>query len=114
MTHIIMSHGVIPRYNSDLYHMMSDDIQFIPIYTNWRQGCKMNCEKLRICEIANCDCEKIAISQLTQFTFLSVGRNRNITQFDFLEGRNCEIAKNCEIGQKNIFVSRIQPILEIY
>jgi hypothetical protein len=36
MTHIIMSHGVIPRYNSDLYHMMSDDIQFIPIYTNWR------------------------------------------------------------------------------
>ena len=57
----------------------------------------MDCEKLRIDEIANCDCEKNAISQLTQFTFLSAGRNRNITQFDFLEGRNCEIAKNCEI-----------------
>ena len=22
------------------------------------QGCKMDCEKLRICEIANCDCDK--------------------------------------------------------
>jgi len=43
------------------------------------QGCKMDCEKLRICEIANCDCEKIAISQLTQFIFLSARRNRNIT-----------------------------------
>ena len=60
----------------------------------------MDCEKLRICEIANCDCEKIAISQLTQFIFLSAGRNRNITQFDFLEGRNCEIAKNCENNKK--------------
>ena len=58
----------------------------------------MDCEKLR-----NCDCEKIAISQLTQFNFLSAGRNRNIMQFDFLEGRNCEIAKNCEIGEKNYF-----------
>ena len=55
-----------------------------------RQGCKMDCEKLRFCEIANCDCEEIAISQLTQFIFLSASRNRNITQFDFLEGRNCE------------------------
>ena len=33
------------------------------------QGCKMDCEKLRICETANCDCEKIAISQLTKFIF---------------------------------------------
>ena len=73
----------------------------------------MDCEKLRICKIANCDCEKTAISQLTQFIFLSAGRNRNITQFDFLEGRNCEIAKNCEIGEKKtIFISRIQSILK--
>ena len=64
------------------------------------------------CEIAIAI--KIAISQLTQFIFLSAGRNRNITQFDFLEGRNCEIAKNCEIGEKTIFVSRIQPILEFF
>ena len=70
----------------------------------------MDCEKLRICEIANCDCEKIAISQLTQFTFLSVGRNRNITQFDFLEARYREIAKNREIGEKPILISRIQLI----
>ena len=54
------------------------------------QGCRMDCKKLRI-------------SQLTQFTFLGAGRNRNITQFDFLEDRSCEIAKNCEIGEKNYF-----------
>ena len=41
------------------------------------QGCKM-------------DCEKIAISQQTQFT----GRNRNLMQFNFLEGRNCEKLRN--------------------
>ena len=39
-----------------------------------RQGCKMNREKLRIA-IA----KEIAISQLTQFVFLSAGRNRTIT-----------------------------------
>ena len=71
------------------------------------QGCKMDCENCDNCEIANCDCEKNTISQITQFSFLSAGRNRNTTQFDFLEGRNCEIAKNCEIGEKTIFVSRI-------
>ena len=38
---------------------------------------------------------------ITQFT----GRNRNLTQFDFLEGRNCEIAKNCETGEKTIFLT---------
>ena len=56
-----------------------------------RQGCKMDCEN---CEIANCDCEKNTISQITQFSFLTIGRNRNITQFDFLEGRNCESCEN--------------------
>ena len=70
------------------------------------QGCKMDCEKLRICEIANCDCEKIAISQLTQFIFLSAGRNRNITQFDFLEGRNCESCENYYI--EKIFEKSIE------
>ena len=54
----------------------------------------MDYEKFRIRNIANCDCKKIAISQLTQFIFLSEGRNRNITQFDFLEGRNCEKLRN--------------------
>ena len=34
--------------------------------------------------------KKNTISQITQFSFLTIGRNRNITQFDFLEGRNCE------------------------
>ena len=68
----------------------------------------MDCEKLRICEIA--------ISQLTQFIFLSADRNRNITQFDFLEDRKLRlaIAKNCEIGEKTIFVFTIQLILEIF
>jgi len=43
----------------------------------------------------NCDnCEKNPISQLTQFSFLGVGRNRNTTQFDFQEGRNCESCEN--------------------
>ena len=74
----------------------------------------MDHEKLRICKIANCDCEKLTILQLTQFIFLSAVRNRDITQFNFLEGHNCEIAKNCEIGEKTIFVSRIQPILVIF
>ena len=31
------------------------------------QGCKMDCENCDNCEIANCDCEEIAISQITQF-----------------------------------------------
>ena len=57
----------------------------------------MDCEKQRFCEIANC--EKIAISQLTQFIFLSAGRNRNITQFDFLEGRNGEIGEKTFIAK---------------
>ena len=35
--------------------------------------------------------------------FLSAGRNCNITQFYFLKGDNCKIAKNFEIGEKNYF-----------
>ena len=58
------------------------------------QGCKTDCENCDNCEIANCDCEKNTISQITQFSFLTIGRNRNITQFDFLEGRNCESCEN--------------------
>jgi len=34
-----------------------------------RQSCKMDCENCDNCEIANCDCEEIAISQITQFDF---------------------------------------------
>ena len=45
---------------------------------------------MQIAIIANCDCEKNTISQITQFSFVSVGRNHNTTQFDFQEGRNCE------------------------
>ena len=52
----------------------------------------MDCDT---CEIANYDCEKNAISQITQLSFLSVGRNRNTTQFDSQEGRNCESCENC-------------------
>ena len=33
------------------------------------QSCKMDCENCDNCEIANCDCEEIAISQKTQFDF---------------------------------------------
>ena len=58
-----------------------------------RQGCKMDCENCDNCEIANCDCEKNTISQITQFSFWSVDRNRKIKQFGFLDDRNCE---NCE------------------
>ena len=35
------------------------------------QSCKMDCKNCDYCEIANCDCDKIAISQTTQFVFLS-------------------------------------------
>ena len=45
----------------------------------------MNCENCDNCEIANCDCEEIAISQ--------------ITQLNFLEGRNCENYENDEIEE---------------
>ena len=48
----------------------------------------------KIAYLRNCDCEKIAISQLTQFIFLSEGRYRNTTKFNFLEDCNCEIAKS--------------------
>jgi len=67
------------------------------------------CEKLRICEIANCDCEKIAISQ--QFIFLSAGCYCNITQFHFLEGRNCEIAKSMK---NTIFVPRTRQFWKCF
>ena len=49
------------------------------------QSCKMNCENCDKCEIANWDCEEIAISQ--------------ITQLNFLEGRNCENYENDEIEE---------------
>ena len=42
----------------------------------------------------NCDCVKNTISQITQLSFLSVGRNRNTTQFDLQDGRNCESCEN--------------------
>ena len=57
----------------------------------------MDCEKLQIA-IA-----KTTISFFKQFIFLSAGRNRSMTQFDFLGRRNCEIAKKCEIGEKYCF-----------
>ena len=63
----------------------------------------MDCEKLRIA-IA-----KKTISFFKQFIFLSAGRNRRITQFDFPERR--EIAKKCEIGENTVFVSRIRNLI---
>ena len=57
------------------------------------QGCKMDCENCDNCEIANCDCEKNTISQITQFSFLTIGRNRNITQFDFYKVAIAKVAK---------------------
>ena len=47
-----------------------------------------------IAKIANCDCEEIAISQ--------------ITQLNFLEGRNCE---NCENDEIEEFGSRFRKYL---
>jgi len=72
----------------------------------------MDCENCDNCEIANCDCEKNTISQITQFSFLTIGRNRNITQFDFLEGRNCEsfTVKIFTILPNIIFSGHILPI----
>ena len=49
------------------------------------QSCKMDCEQLRL--------RKITISEVTLFIFLSAGRHSNISRFDFLGGRNCEIVK---------------------
>ena len=61
------------------------------------QGCKMDCENCDNCEIANCDCEKNTISQLTQFSFLNTVAIAIATQFVFSrrsQFRNCEkIAK---------------------
>ena len=54
----------------------------------------MDCENCDYCEIANCDCEENTISQITQFSFVNVGHNRNTTQFDFQKGRNCESCEN--------------------
>ena len=48
----------------------------------------------KIAIIAKLRLRKNTISQITQFSFLTIGRNRNITQFDFLEGRNCESCEN--------------------
>ena len=47
------------------------------------------------CEIGNCDCEEVAISQ--------------ITQLNFLEGRNCE---NCENDEIEEFGSRFRKYLD--
>ena len=57
----------------------------------------MDCENCDYCKFANRDCDKIAISQTTQFNFLTGHRNCKTTQFDFLDGRNCEDCENCEI-----------------
>ena len=68
------------------------------IFTN---RCKMGCEKMLSCEIANGNCEKNRDFATNTIHFLSAGRHRNITQFNFLEGRNCEISQS------------LQPILKI-
>jgi len=43
----------------------------------------MDCENWDNCEIANCDCEKNTISQLTQFDFQMGFAISQLTQFDF-------------------------------
>jgi len=43
--------------------------------------------------------KKNTISQIKQFSFLSVGRNGNTTQFDFLKGRNRESCQNYYIEE---------------
>ena len=70
--------------------------QIWPSYENsWNQSCKIDCENCEYCEIANCDCEEIAISQTRQSGFLSGGRNRKTKQSYFLEGRNFANCENC-------------------
>ena len=59
----------------------------------------MDCENCDNCEIANCDCEEIAISQITQFGFERGFAISQITQLAFLEGRNCENCDNDEIDK---------------
>ena len=52
------------------------------------------------CENCELRLRKNTISQITQFSFVSVGRNRNTTQFDFQEGRNYENCENYYIEEK--------------
>ena len=60
------------------------DPDFCQYLTQLRnQSCKINCENCDNCEIANCDCEGIAISQITQFGFWGVIAISQITQFGF-------------------------------
>ena len=53
----------------------------------------------------NFDCKEIAISQITQFDFEKASQ---ITQLNFLEGRNCE---NCENDEIEEFGSRFRKYL---
>ena len=67
------------------------------------QSCKIDCENCDNYEIANCVCEEIAISQITQFGFWRGFAISQITQFGFLDSRNCENCENYEF-EKIFFV----------
>ena len=65
------------------------------------------------------DCEKLRVAIAKKSNFATninycyiIHFSERRSQFDFLEGRKCEIAKNCDIDEKTIFVARIQPILK--
>ena len=60
---------VVEHIEEDFPFSILKDLNHNGIEMNPSQGCKMDCD--------NCDCEKNTISQITQLSFLSVGRNRN-------------------------------------
>ena len=68
------------------------------MFNQWlEQSCKIDCENCDYCEIANCDCDQIAISQTTQSDFWEGCAISQTKQSDFLNSRNCENCESCEI-----------------
>ena len=68
----------------------SNFFEFSTGYVKGRgQSCKIDCENCDYCEIANCDCDEIAISQTTQSDYWEGCAISQTKQSDFLDSRNC-------------------------
>ena len=72
------------RVYNILYILKQEKSKIWTIKNGFDQGCKMDCENCDNCEIVNCDCDKNTISQITQFDFLE-GRNRERYQNYYIE-----------------------------
>ena len=79
---VIRTRNCIKFINEKYSNRITHQVSFIPLTPSGQieffdevekcetdQGCKMDCENCDYCEIANCDCEEIAISQTRQSGF---------------------------------------------